>query len=244
MDKNGEKMIVIPARLHSTRLKNKILLDIFGTPMFIATAKNASKIDDVIIAVDDENVLKIAKNLGFKAILTKQEHESGTDRINEAVSKLNLNKNEIIINIQADEPFFEAENLAKFKTFATQKITNGAFMASCYKIVCKTDALDTNLVKVVLDNRNFALYFSRSLVPFDRNICDKYNAHIGIYAYSVKNLHEFCAFKPSFLEKTEKLEQLRALQNAKNIAMMEIQTQSIGIDCEEDYKKALEKFKN
>ena len=236
-------MIVIPARLASTRFENKILCDIGGVPMFIATAKNAAKIDSVLIAVDDEKVLKIAKEHGFDAVMTDQNHQSGTDRINEAVSKFGLDEDEIIINVQADEPFFESENLAKFKEFAKTQISqNGKFMASCYKKISELAALDPNLVKVVLDNFNNAIYFSRSLLPYPRADFKDYLGHIGIYAYSVKNLRKFCKFSPSILENTEKLEQLRALSNGEKIAMLEIKTNSVGIDTKEDYEKALKRF--
>ena len=115
-------MIVIPARLASTRFENKILCDIGGVPMFIATAKNASKTDKVLIAVDDEKVLKIAKEHGFDAVLTNPNHQSGTDRINEAVKNFGLDENEIIINVQADEPFFLSENLPNFKSLGTANL--------------------------------------------------------------------------------------------------------------------------
>lgn len=236
-------MIVIPARLNSTRLKDKILLDIFGVPMFIATANNASKIDSVLIAVDDENVYKIAKEHGFDVVMTDINHQSGTDRINEAVSKMGLKDSELIINVQADEPFFEISNLLKFKKFASQKIEQGSFMASCFKMVSKDEAKDPNLVKVVIDENFDAMYFSRSLIPYPRNECELYKAHIGIYAYSVATLREFCSFLPSFLENTEKLEQLRALQNCKKISMLEIFTTSIGIDCKEDYQRAIKAYR-
>lgn len=236
-------MIVIPARLSSTRLKDKILLDIFGVPMFIATANNASKIDNVLIAVDDEKVYNIAKEHGFEAVMTDINHQSGTDRINEAVCKMNLKDSELIINVQADEPFFEIANLLKFKKFASHKIEQGAFMASCFKMVSRDEANDPNLVKVVIDDNFDAMYFSRSLLPYPRNDCELYKAHIGIYAYSVATLREFCSFLPSFLENIEKLEQLRALEHSKKIAMLEIFTKSIGIDCEEDYEKAIKAYK-
>ncbi|QKF64870.1 3-deoxy-manno-octulosonate cytidylyltransferase [Campylobacter corcagiensis] len=232
-------MIVIPARLKSTRFPDKILADIFGEPMFIKTAKNAKNVDRVLIAVDDEKVLKIALKYGFDAVMTAQTHQSGTDRINEAVSKMLVNDNEIIINLQADEPFFEIENLAKFSDFANNSIKNGAFMASAYKMIAPNDAKNPNLVKVVCDENSNAIYFSRSIIPYPRSEFDAYKGHIGIYAYSVKSLREFCEFDESILEKTEKLEQLRALSNAKKIAMCELKTKSIGIDTKEDLEFAL-----
>lgn len=238
-------MIIIPARLKSTRFESKILADINGYPMFIKTAQNAKKVDDVIIAVDDEKVKQIAKDHGFEAIMTKQTHQSGTDRINEVALKLNLKDEDLIINLQGDEPFFEIENLVKFKEFATLAISKkSAFMASAYKFVNQTEAKNPNLVKVILDEFSNAIYFSRSLIPYPREKFDAYKGHIGLYAYSVKTLREFCEFKESILEQTEKLEQLRAISNGKKIAMCELKTQSIGIDTKEDLKLALEKFKD
>ena len=235
-------MIIIPARLASTRFKDKILAPIGGVPMFVATAKNVSQVDNVLVAVDDEKVYDIALKYGLKAVMTSQEHKSGTDRINEASQNAKLSDDEVLINVQADEPFFESENLVKFKDFATRAIQAGAFMASAYKIISQDDAKDPNLVKVVLDKDKFALYFSRSILPYPRSECDRYLGHIGIYAYSVRNLREFCGFGDSFLENTEKLEQLRALENGKKIAMCEIKTNSMGIDTQADYERALREF--
>ncbi|MDA3046437.1 3-deoxy-manno-octulosonate cytidylyltransferase [Campylobacter sp. VBCF_06 NA8] len=235
-------MIIIPARLASTRFKNKILCEFAGVPMFIKTAQNAAKVDSVLIAVDDEKILQIAKDYGFCAVMTDENHQSGTDRINEAVKNANLNDDEILINVQADEPFFETQNLIKFKEFATSAIKNGAFMASCYKKIDEKSAQDPNLVKVILDNHGFAIYFSRAPIPYPRAEFKDYLGHIGIYAYSAKTLREFCALPPSVLENTEKLEQLRALSAGKKIAMLQIETNSVGIDTQEDYEKALKIF--
>ncbi|MDA3056900.1 3-deoxy-manno-octulosonate cytidylyltransferase [Campylobacter sp. VBCF_05 NA6] len=235
-------MIIIPARLASTRFKNKILCEFAGVPMFIKTAQNAAQVDNVLIAVDDEKILQIAKDYGFRAVMTDENHQSGTDRINEAVKNANLSDDEILINVQADEPFFETQNLIKFKEFATSAIKNGAFMASCYKKIDEKSAQDPNLVKVILDNHGFAIYFSRAPIPYPRAEFKDYLGHIGIYAYSAKTLREFCALPPSVLENTEKLEQLRALSAGKKIAMLQIETNSVGIDTQEDYEKALKIF--
>ncbi|TQR34646.1 3-deoxy-manno-octulosonate cytidylyltransferase [Campylobacter sp. MIT 99-7217] len=233
-------MIIIPARLKSTRFPNKILCEIKNMPMFIATAKQVEGIDEICIAVDDEEVLKIALKYGFKAILTSKDHKSGTDRINEACIKLGLKDDEVIINVQADEPFIERENIAKFKEFASKCLKEEAFMASCFKKTNSKEAQDSNLVKVVTDKYGFALYFSRSKIPFEREAFkEDFKAHLGIYAYSVANLKEFCSFQSSNLENAEKLEQLRALENGKKIKMLEISSQSIGIDSREDYERAL-----
>lgn len=235
-------MIIIPARLNSTRFDKKILKEIDGIPMFIKTALSASEIDDVVIGVDDEDVKNIAKKYNLEAILTDKNHKSGTDRINEVANKLNLGENEIIINLQADEPFFEQSNIEIFKNFADKKIAKeNKFMASLYKIVSIEEADDANLVKVITNCDEDALYFSRSLIPYPRTKLDIFKAHIGIYAYSVKNLKEFCSFKNSFLEDIEKLEQLRAIENKKTISMLEIKTNSVGVDTLKDYLRVISK---
>lgn len=234
-------MIIIPARLASTRMPNKILREINGVPMFVATARRVSAADEVAIAADDEGVVQIAQKFGFKAVMTSWAHQSGTDRINEAAGILGVKDSEIIINVQADEPFIEPENIVKFREFC-EKNTARAFMFSCFKIVGSELADDKNLVKVVTDDAGYALYFSRSRIPFDRAPFDAYKAHLGIYGYSAANLKRFCSFAPSTLENTEKLEQLRALSNGEKILMLEVQSDSIGIDCEEDLQRAQAKF--
>lgn len=235
-------MIIIPARLKSTRFAEKILCDIKGVPMFVATARRVSEVDEVCIALDDEKVLDIAHNFGLKAVMTSTKHESGTDRINEACAILGLKDDELIINVQADEPFIEPQNLRTFKQFALSCLDKDAFMASCFKKSDSTSCEDANLVKVVTDINGFALYFSRSKIPFERANYEHFKAHLGIYAYSVRSLREFCTLKSSNLEQAEKLEQLRALENGKKIKMLEISTQSIGIDSKEDYERALKLF--
>ena len=234
-------MIIIPARLASTRMPNKILREINGVPMFVATARRVSTADEVAIAADDEGVVQIAQKFGFKAVMTSWAHQSGTDRINEAADMLGVKDSEIIINVQADEPFIEPENIVKFREFC-EKNAARAFMFSCFKFVGSELADDKNLVKVVTDDAGYALYFSRSRIPFDRAPFDAYKAHLGIYGYSAANLKRFCSFAPSTLENTEKLEQLRALSNGEKILMLEVQSNSIGIDCEEDLQRARAKF--
>lgn len=234
-------MIIIPARLASTRMPNKILREINGVPMFVATARRVSTADEVAIAADDEGVVQIAQKFGFKAVMTSRAHQSGTDRINEAAGILGVKDSEIIINVQADEPFIEPENIVKFREFC-EKNAARAFMFSCFKFVGSELADDKNLVKVVTDDAGYALYFSRSRIPFDRAPFDAYKAHLGIYGYSAANLKRFCSFAPSTLENTEKLEQLRALSNGEKILMHEVQSDGIGIDCEEDLQRARAKF--
>ncbi|MDR1461229.1 MAG: 3-deoxy-manno-octulosonate cytidylyltransferase [Campylobacteraceae bacterium] len=237
-------MIIIPARLASTRFPNKILADIFGLPMVIKTAKAVEDIDDVVIAADSEEVLKIAQDYNIKAILTNANHQSGTDRINEAAQKLSLEENDTVINVQADEPFIEKSVILSLKKrVESLKEKSEWVMASCCKKISKDEALDPNLVKVVVDKNQNALYFSRSRIPYDReNIGVQYLGHLGLYGFTLRSLRSFCAFAPSLLEQTEKLEQLRALCHGKTINMIEVESQSFGIDTKEDLQKALKIF--
>lgn len=233
-------MIIIPARLASTRFPNKILADIHGLPMVIATATRVQNLDDVAIAADTEEVVELAKQHGFKAILTSQEHQSGTDRINEAAQKLNLCEDDIIVNVQADEPFIE-ETVVK-SVIERAKCTEAMITSACKKI----DLLhvkDPNLVKVILDANGNAIYFSRSTIPYDREGGFKgYFGHLGIYAFRKKSLETFCTLPYAPIEHIEKLEQLRAIYHGYKIAMVEVQSQSFGIDTKEDLERALTYF--
>lgn len=229
-------MIIIPARLASTRLANKILLPFGDVPLFVATARQVSGVDDVVVAVDDEGVLDIARKYGLKAIMTGTHHQSGTDRIYEAASIMGLGDDDLIVNVQADEPFIEPENISDFIKFCKDK---NAFMYSCFKLVDEKAALDENLVKVVTSDDLKALYFSRSIIPYPRSKAEYYKAHLGIYGYTMKSLKRFCTLSVSSLEATEKLEQLRALQVGYDIYMLEIKSSSFGIDSQQDYEKAL-----
>lgn len=234
-------MIIIPARLASTRFPNKILADIHGLPMVIATATRVQNLDDVAIAADTEEVVELAKQHGFKAILTSQEHQSGTDRINEAAQKLNLCEDDIIVNVQADEPFIE-ETVVK-SVIERAKCTEAMITSACKKI----DLLhvkDPNLVKVILDANGNAIYFSRSTIPYDREGgFEGYFGHLGIYAFRKKSLETFCTLPYAPIEHIEKLEQLRAIYHGHKIAMVEVQSQSFGIDTKEDLERALSYFK-
>ncbi|MDR3186394.1 MAG: 3-deoxy-manno-octulosonate cytidylyltransferase, partial [Christensenellaceae bacterium] len=207
-------------------------------------AKAVEGIDDIAIAADSEEVVKIAERYGIRAILTDINHQSGTDRINEAAQKLLLKKDEIVINVQADEPFMEKETvLALRKRVEELKKTNEWVMASCYKKIAKDDALDPNLVKVITDENQNALYFSRSLIPYDRESGGaQYFGHLGLYGFTFGSLQTFCGFQTAPLENIEKLEQLRALYHGKTISMVEVESKSFGIDTREDLQRALRVF--
>jgi len=235
------QVIIIPARLASTRFPGKILANIHGLPMVIATAKRVQNLDDVAIAADTEEVVKLASDYGFKAILTSQDHQSGTDRINEAASKLNLSENEIIVNVQADEPFIEE---AVVKSVIERAKRTDAMITSACKKIDLLHVKDPNLVKVILDTNKNAIYFSRSVIPYDREGgFEGYFGHIGLYAFRKKALETFCTLPYAPLEHIEKLEQLRAIYHGYTIAMVEVESQSFGIDTKEDLERALHFFK-
>jgi 3-deoxy-manno-octulosonate cytidylyltransferase (CMP-KDO synthetase) len=237
-------MIIIPARLASTRFPNKILTDILGLPMVIKTAKAVEKLDDVVIATDNEEVMQIAKKHKVKAILTSLSHQSGTDRINEAAEKLSLKDNDIVINVQADEPFIEPEVVLSLKKrVEALSLKSDWVMASCYKKISKQEALDPNLVKVVLSEKQNAIYFSRCPIPYDReNSLNEYFGHLGLYGFTFKSLKMFCSFQNAPLEHIEKLEQLRAIYFEKPISMIEVESKSFGIDTKDDLQTALAIF--
>lgn len=234
-------MIIIPARLKSTRFPNKVLASIRGIPMVVRTAQLAQKIDDVAVACDDSSILDICSHYNIPAILTSTTHESGTDRIAECARILGLPNSETIINLQADEPFLEPEVIQTLKALMESK---RPFMGSCAKQITQDAAEDPNLVKVVLSQNDEAIYFSRAKIPYNMNNLDSicYYGHLGIYGFSMTSLQEFCMLKKAPLENIERLEQLRALENGKTIAMAKVKSQSFGIDTQEDLQRALTYF--
>ncbi len=207
--------------------------------MIVRTAKLAQAIDDTVVACDDEETVAICSKYDVKSVLTDKNHASGTDRINEACTILGLNEDEIVVNLQGDEPFLEQAVLKSFVEF-TKRCQDDFVMTSAYKVISPTDANCPNLVKVVLDESKKAIYFSRSKIPYDRDGgLNEYFGHLGLYGFSRKSLAKFCSLKPTFLENTEKLEQLRAISNRLLISMLEVSTNSFGIDTKEDLEKAL-----
>ena len=234
-------MIIIPARIDSSRFPNKVLANVAGLPMVIRTAKAVQNIDKVAIATDSIDVIKMAESYGIKAIMTSTSHNSGTDRIFEAAQKLGLEDDEVIINVQGDEPFIE-EEVVKAVFDLTVKNRNDAkvIMNSCYKLMQSPEADDPNIVKLITSSKNMALYFSRAKIPYPRDHhFNEYKGHLGIYGFTKKSLETFCKLTPAPLEEIEKLEQLRALYHEFNISMVQVQTKSFGIDTIEDLENAL-----
>ena len=234
-------MIIIPARVESSRFPNKVLANIGNIPMVIKTAKAVENIDRVVIATDSQTVIDVAKEYGYEAVMTSSSCNSGTDRIYEAATKLKVSENEIIINVQADEPFIEKNVvLTLFNLTKNYANNNKVIATTLYKEVNYNHANNSNVVKVVTTKDNIALYFSRSLIPYDRdkqNII--YKAHLGLYGFTYKKLKLFCQLEGSNLEHIEKLEQLRILDNGYEIALESVISHSFGIDTKEDLQKAL-----
>jgi len=234
-------MIIIPARIGSSRFPNKVLADVGGLPMVIRTAKAVEKIDKVAIATDSLEVIKMAESYDIRAIMTSVEHHSGTDRIFEATQKLGLKEDEVIINVQGDEPFIEEEVVkAVFNLTVKNSSDEQVMMNSCYKTINNPEADDPNIVKLVTTDEGQALYFSRAKIPYPRDHhFNDYKGHLGIYGFTKKSLAMFCQLSAAPLENIEKLEQLRALYHGYTIAMVEVETKSFGIDTQEDLENAL-----
>jgi 3-deoxy-manno-octulosonate cytidylyltransferase (CMP-KDO synthetase) len=235
-------MIIIPARIGSTRFPNKVLADIDGIPMVVRTAMAAAHVDSVTIATDAQEVVDIAAAHDIRAVLTSDKHESGTDRIYEAAQILELKDDEIVLNVQGDEPFIETEVIEAVYNLTKRNAENEKIlMNSCYKRINGPEADDPNIVKVVTDSEDIALYFSRSKIPYPRDHHnDTYKGHVGIYGFTMRALARFCALTPAPIEHIEKLEQLRTLHYGYEVAMTEVKTESFGIDTPEDLQKALQ----
>jgi len=252
VSKNKSVVCVIPARFASTRLPAKPLLDICGAPLIqrVYERANLSGIfSEVIVATDDERIHKIVCVFGGKAVMTSSKHNSGTDRIAEAVKSVQQsqeilnqvqNDYDIIVNIQGDEPLFCTESV---KEMINSMISDNSIeMATLrFPLIKKEEINNSNIVKVVVSNIGNALYFSRSPIPYIRDEQDRerqlhktYWKHIGIYAYRRDVLFKFVSLETSFLERTEKLEQLRALENGISIRVFEAKKDSIGVDTRED----------
>ena len=229
--------VVIPARFAATRLPGKPLLDINGKPMIQHVYERAlqSEAAAVYIATDDERIQKVAEQFGAQAILTDDSHLSGTDRIHEVAEKLNLSDEEIVVNVQGDEPLIPPAAINQVAANLEQNPSAG--IASLYEVISDADEIvSPHAVKVVCDVGGFALYFSRTTIPYGSSPQAKNCLrHIGIYAYRVATLQQFVSWPPGQLEVQEKLEQLRALYNGIKIHMAPAcEKIPAGIDTERD----------
>lgn len=232
---------VIPARYASTRFPAKLMQDLGGKTVILRTYEAAvatQLFDDVFVVTDSQLIFdEIQKNNG-KAIMSIKEHESGSDRIAEVVENMEV---DVVVNVQGDEPFINKkpleELIAIFKKDTNKQVDLASLM---FQITDKEEINNPNNVKVITDQQGFALYFSRSVIPFprDENAGVRYMKHIGIYAFRKAVLLDFYRLPMLSLEASEKLEQLRYLEYGKRIKMIETTDGSIGIDTLEDLEKA------
>jgi 3-deoxy-manno-octulosonate cytidylyltransferase (CMP-KDO synthetase) len=230
---------VIPARLGSTRLSRKVLRDIAGKPMVqrvYEAAKKCLLLQDVIIATDADEVMRLAEANGWKAQMTSSAHRSGTDRVNEVAQRVPA---DIYVNIQGDLPLLRPEQVeALLKPMQRTEV-----MVSTVKTPCKPEDIENpNAVKVVTGKNGRALYFSRSAIPYDRDRSGniQYFKHLGLYAYRKAALQRFCSLPESKLEASERLEQLRLLENGIDIYVEETPFGSVEVDTEEDLRRVEE----
>lgn len=245
---------IIPARFASSRLPGKPLLELAGKPMIlhvVERAKQVKAIQHVIVATDDERIFAAVKEAGEEVWMTSPAHQTGTDRLAEVAAQLEA---DIIVNVQGDEPFIEPSTIEA----ALQPLLDdpSIIMATtCEPLASAADILNPNVVKVVTDQAGFALYFSRQPLPFPRaevlahgslesalqsqpELLRRYAKHTGLYVYRREFLLRFAELAPTPLERTEALEQLRALEHGYRIRVVQATHHSIGIDTPDDLAKA------
>lgn len=240
---------IIPARYASTRFPGKPLADINGKSMIQRVYEQVSlALDHVYVATDDKRISDEVNRFGGNVVMTSENHQSGTDRIAEAINIIDndfSNSFDVIINIQGDEPFIQAEQIEQIKSCFTDESTEIATLVK--KIDSNEDIFNINKPKVVLNKNKQAIYFSRSPIPFLRNIEKSqwhlkhdFYKHIGMYAYKTDILKELTKLNQSSLELAESLEQLRWIENGYNISVAITEFETIGIDTPEDLKRILE----
>jgi 3-deoxy-manno-octulosonate cytidylyltransferase (CMP-KDO synthetase) len=244
--------VIIPARLASTRLPNKPLADLAGKPMVVRVAERArlSGAELVVVACDDESIIKACKEHGVTAYLTRPDHQSGTDRIAEVALLLGLPGDAVIVNVQGDEPLIEPALI----TATAAQIHHGVQMSTAaHPITSAEEAFNPNVVKVVLDKSGRALYFSRATIPWHRDgfavtqstLPPDYRVfrHIGLYAYTNAFLQKYSTLEVAPLEKSEVLEQLRVLWNGYPIAVhVTPDVPLAGVDTPEDLQRVQEYY--
>jgi len=247
-------VVIIPARLGSSRLANKVILDICGKPMVqhvYEAAKKAKNIAKVYIATDSSEVQEKCKAFTSNIIMTSKEHESGTDRLAEAIQAVECDS---VINVQGDEPLIDPELISQLAKVLEDG--QNQMVSAMHKIKTVEELKSPNAVKVTVNKDNEALYFSRSIIPHHRDNWDallnhhkiipeplKFFKHIGIYGYTKEFLQNYAQMGQTYLEKLEKLEQLRVLENAHKIKMIETEYIPVGVDVQEDLEKVREIIK-
>lgn len=234
--------VVIPARYGSSRLPGKPLLQLCGYPLFWhvfqRVIESGVAAEDIVLATDDNRIASEAIRLSIPCVMTDVNHSSGTDRLNEVATTLGWSDDILVLNVQGDEPLIPSALIRQLIEF-TKKNDQFAITTVISEIQSAGDVANPNIVKVALGERGRAVYFSRSPIPYSRDEPQSMNAvyrHIGIYAYSVNSLRQFCQYPESVLEQLEKLEQLRALSCGMSVgATIVEQAPPHGIDTEQDY---------
>jgi 3-deoxy-manno-octulosonate cytidylyltransferase (CMP-KDO synthetase) len=229
---------VIPARLASTRLPRKMLREIAGKPLIglvYEAVRSSPLLDQVIVATDSEEILKVCRQHGWKVEMTSGNHRSGTERVHEVSGRVTA---DVYINVQGDEPMTRPEHIATLlAVMKDPAVQVGTVMTPA----AEEDIPNPNAVKVVGDASGRALYFSRATIPFDRDGArPRYFKHLGLYAYRKAALDCFVSLPESSLEKSERLEQLRFLENGVAIFVGETPYDSVGVDTEEDLQRVIE----
>lgn len=239
-------LVIIPARYASTRFPAKPLALLGGKPIIEHVYGQVSKaVDDVVVATDDERIMAAVEAFGGRAVMTSTEHQSGTDRCYEALQRVGGDY-DVVINVQGDEPFIQPEQIEALIACFEDAATDIATMVKPFTVADGIEALENpNSPKVVVSRDMKALYFSRSVIPYMRGVEREewlakhtYYKHIGIYAFRAKTLAEVTALPQSSLELSEKLEQLRWLENGYVIGVATTERETIGIDTPEDLSRA------
>jgi 3-deoxy-manno-octulosonate cytidylyltransferase (CMP-KDO synthetase) len=240
--------IVIPARFASERLPGKVLLDLAGQPMLQHVWQRAteSSAQSVVIATDDDSIVAIAKGFGAQVLLTRSDHQSGSDRIAECVSKLGWPDDHLVVNLQGDEPLMPPACLDQVAALLDQQ-TDCEVASLYWPITEAIEVRNPNAVKVVTDSKDRALYFSRSPVPYARSFSDidtalssgvEWRRHLGLYAYRLAALRRFTRCEPTPLEQAERLEQLRIMEQGGRIALAKAcEFIPAGIDTHDDLER-------
>ncbi len=237
---------MIPARYAASRFPAKLMQDLSGKPVIVRTYEatiNTKLFDEVFVVTDSAIIFDTITKAGGKAIMSLKAHDCGSDRIAEAVSNMDV---DIIVNVQGDEPFTDRESLASvldvFRDDVAMEIDLASLMV---RIDDGEEIANPNTVKVIVDNRNFALYFSRSPIPYPRaeEVEKVYYKHKGIYAFRKRALMDFQRLPMLSLEATEKIEAIRYLEYGKKIKMVETSVSGIEIDTPEDLKRAQKAWK-
>lgn len=232
---------VIPARYESSRFPGKVLANLLDKPLIQYVYEEALKstaLEDLVVATDDERILKAVQNFGGRAVMTAKEHKSGTDRLAEVVNPIDT---QIVVNIQADEPLIHFSMIDELVNCLTRN-PDIPMATLIHKIEQVYELEDPNVVKVAKNKHNFALYFSRAFIPYLRSPLPllqsvSFYKHLGLYAYSKDFLFTFTNLPVGELEKAERLEQLRALEHGYKIKVIETGFNTIGVDTPEDLEK-------